>query len=86
MSQSSGWSCKLGSWMGLSRFCFLNWNWTLNSSAKSCLFISSGSCKVSWGSFGLGDTSFLVVFSGISMGMSLHRIGLWFGLSDCWST
>ena len=42
------------------------------SSANSCLFISCKSCRVNWGSFGLGGTFFLAVFAGISMGISLH--------------
>ena len=55
-----------------------------SSSAKSCLFISSRSCKLSWGSFGLQSTSLLVDFSGICMGINCHGISFWFGLSDCW--
>ena len=84
MSQSSGWSCKSSrSWVGLSRL-LSELELDTSSSAKSCLFIPSRSCKVSQGSFGLGGTSFLSVFSGISMDISLHGIGFWFGLRDCW--
>ena len=83
MRQSSGWSCKSGSWMGLSRL-LSELELDTSSSAKSCLFICSRSCKLSWGSFGLGSTSFVVVFSGISMGINLHGISFWFGLNDYW--
>ena len=48
MSQSSGWSFKSGSWMGLSRL-LSELELDISSSAKSCLFISSRSCKVSQG-------------------------------------
>ena len=84
MRQSSGWCCKSsGSWVGLSRL-LSELELDTASSAKSCLFISSRSCKVSQGSFRLGGTSFQAVFSGISMGISLHGISFWFGLRDCW--
>ena len=61
MSQSSGWSCKSGSWMGLSRL-LSELELDTSGSAKSCLFISSRSCKVIRGSFGLGGKSFLGCF------------------------
>ena len=75
MSQSSGWSCKsCRSWIGV--LSGLLSELDTSSSASSCLFISSRSCRVNWGSFGLGTTSlFLVVFAGTSMGINLHGIG-----------
>ena len=71
MSQSSGWSCK-SSWSQVGVLSGLLSELKLDtpSSASSCLFISSRSCRVSQGSFGLGGTSFLAVFSGISMGIT----------------
>ena len=66
--------------MGLSRL-LSELELDTSNSARSCLFISSRSCKHSGGSFGLAGTSFLV-FSGMSIGISHHDI-LWSGLNDC---
>ena len=57
MRQSSGWSCKLGSWMELFRL-LSELELDTSSSAKSCLFMSSRYCTVSWRSFGFSGTSF----------------------------
>ena len=62
MSQSSGWYCKSSrSWVGLSKL-LSELELDTSSSAKSCLFISSRSCKGSRGSFELSATVFWQFF------------------------